>query len=267
MVSISRLYTHVFFDLYGTLFDIRVDEDRAELWEKLQAFLGARGAHYDSVSELKETYELALKETTNHAIEAHGIHAEIDVAAVFDVLYSTKNMLVDESVIAKTASFFREHSTTYLELYPQAREMLYILRRMGVKSVLVSNAQSLYTIPELYEFNLPQLFDQMYMSSDYGVKKPSRDFFDAVLEGCGAERSHVLMVGNELGCDIYGATQSGLDAVYMHTNLSVEGDPVTTPEAVCNIEGAGYGQLLSYLCDEEVVIEGEGSQARVKPVK
>lgn len=267
MVPISRLYTHVFFDLYGTLFDIHVDENKPELWEKLQEFLGARGAHYDNVDELKHTYDHALKEATNHAIEAHGIHAEIDVAAVFDVLYSTKNMLVDESVVAQTASFFREHSTTYLELYPQAREMLYILRRMGVKPVLVSNAQSLYTLPELYEFNLPKLFDQIYISSDYGIKKPSRDFFDSVLAGCGAERSHVLMVGNELGCDIYGAAQSGLDAAYMHTNLSVEGDPATSPDAVCNIEGPDFAQLLSYLCNEEVIIEGEGSQARVKPVE
>lgn len=61
-------YESYIFDLYGTLVDIRTDEEREELWDKLALFYGYYDAHY-TPEELKRRYgelvsgkEAALKE-------------------------------------------------------------------------------------------------------------------------------------------------------------------------------------------------------------
>ena len=49
----DRRYDTVLFDLYGTLVDIRTDEDDPEAWETLRDFLDEAGAHYDSADQLR----------------------------------------------------------------------------------------------------------------------------------------------------------------------------------------------------------------------
>lgn len=49
----NKNYTHVFFDLYGTLLDIATDEESDATWEVLRKFLAENGAEYEDVKELK----------------------------------------------------------------------------------------------------------------------------------------------------------------------------------------------------------------------
>ena len=52
----DRRYDTVLFDLYGTLVDIRTDEDDPEAWETLRDFLDEAGAHYDSADQLRDRF-------------------------------------------------------------------------------------------------------------------------------------------------------------------------------------------------------------------
>lgn len=51
----NTMYDTCIFDLYGTLVDIRTDEDKAELWERLSLFYAYYGAKY-APDELKRSY-------------------------------------------------------------------------------------------------------------------------------------------------------------------------------------------------------------------
>ena len=58
------LYKTYIFDLYGTLIDIKTDEDLPELWENLAGIYSAYGAYY-SPSELKKAYIALCAEETD----------------------------------------------------------------------------------------------------------------------------------------------------------------------------------------------------------
>ena len=73
-----------------------------------------------------------------------------------------------------------------------------------------------------------ELFDGIYLSSDYGCKKPDRRFFELLLKERDISPESAIMIGNDSVCDIRGAKSVGLSTLYMHSNISPE-EPL--PEA------------------------------------
>ena len=69
-------------------------------------------------------------------------------------------------------------TTTRLRLYDGVPAMLAMLRARGGRLYLLSNAQAIFTTCELRALGLEGAFDAVYLSSDYGCKKPDRRFFD-----------------------------------------------------------------------------------------
>ena len=49
------MYKNYVFDLYGTLVDIRTNENKAYLWDKMAEIMGFYGAVYER-QELKQKY-------------------------------------------------------------------------------------------------------------------------------------------------------------------------------------------------------------------
>ena len=107
-----------------------------------------------------------------------------------------------------------------IRLYPGARELLEALRAAGRRVWLLSNAQAIFTRDELAGLQIADLFDGVYLSSDYGVKKPDRRFFDVLLRERRIVPETAVMVGNDGLCDIAGARALGLATVYIRSNLS-----------------------------------------------
>ena len=267
MVTISRLYTEIFCDLYGTLFDIHTDEENPRVWDEMCRYMNKRGTHFSNGEELFNTYRDVLAKAQIIGQEERGQYVEVDYVPVWQAVYEASGAHVYESTAYDTATYFHVTSTDYLKPYPHAREFLAVLRRKGIRPILVSNAQAAYTIPDLKEHHLLECFDQIYISSTYGIKKPDKRFFNIALAECATERSHVVYLGNEIECDIMGATRAGIDAIYLHTPLSVPTDPAECPEAIVNIEGPDYDAVLSWLCEDDVRIAGEGAAAHILPRK
>ena len=73
-------------------------------------------------------------------------------------------------------------------------------------------------------WTLQNYFDGIFISSEHGVKKPDIRFFEKLLETYGICREQAIMIGNDGICDIEGAKEAGLAALYVHSNLSPEED-------------------------------------------
>ena len=71
---------------------------------------------------------------------------------------------------------------------------------------------------------LTDCFDGIYISSDYGCRKPDRRFFDALLTEQGVRPEEALMIGNDLQTDIAGGRNAGMKTLYIHSNLSPAAD-------------------------------------------
>ena len=121
------------------------------------------------------------------------------------------------------------------------------LREAGVGVVLLSNAQSCYTRPELEMTGLADVLDDVIISSEEGMRKPARDLYMSALDRELVTAERLLMVGNDETNDIIGAAAAGIDGAYFRTEISPTHDPVVSRHAVCSFTGADYDGLLDYV--------------------
>lgn len=210
------MYRNYIFDFYGTLADIRTDEEKPFLWEKMSEIYSALGAFYEP-GELRQAFR-RLEEAQKEEIGTED--AEPDLTKVFALLYGEKNVSCDAGQARMTAITFRALSREFLRAYDGVEELLGELRRRGKGVYLLSNAQTDFTRPEIEMLGLTSYFDGIFISSEQGCKKPSPLFFQRLLERYGLEPSESIMIGNDEAADIAGARQAGMDSLYIHTDIS-----------------------------------------------
>lgn len=263
------MYENYFFDLYGTLVDIRTDETKPSLWRGIADFYSRCGAGY-SEEEIRGRYFGLCAEEVDVLARAHpelGVEGvEIELRNVFRRMFEEKGVSASAPRVEDTAVLFRRMSFCQRpRLMNGVKKTLEGLRRRGARLYLLSNAQSCFTIPELrwlgvldgssdrendggdldrdhecggfeWDFdgrtdwgvnagidddgsdrNLVGVFDGIFLSSDFGCKKPAPQFFHAALKRAGLTSSEVLMVGNDPTADIRGADSVGMKSRYIHS--------------------------------------------------
>ena len=121
------MYETCIFDLYGTLVDIRTDEEKPGLWEKLALFYAYHGALY-TPDELRNSYRRLTGEMTagQEALrrDAHEAFPEIRIEEVFQAMFRGKGISADEALVRHAGQFFRILSTDFVRLYDGTKEML-----------------------------------------------------------------------------------------------------------------------------------------------
>ncbi len=203
---------NILFDLYGTLADIRTDEESPAFWARL----AEGGAAFT-----REQYLARCREEAAKLPEA----GEIDLLRVFSVLTGKKG-----EALSAFARFFREASLVRLRLFPYAAELLAALRAAGARLFLFSNAQACFTREELRLLGLEHCFDGILLSSEAGVKKPSRAFFEHGFRLFGLAAEECVYVGNDFMDDVGGAHGAGMRCLYLQTEQSGEYPDPPTPD-------------------------------------
>jgi len=213
------------FDLYGTLIDIKTDENKSVLWSSMANYYSMFGALYTD-NDLRLEYsrlcrletDAIIKKSKKTRYKLDEREAEIDLYNVFAQLFENKGVKADEADVKRAAVTFRSISLEKLRLFPGAINLLETLKARGKKVYLFSNAQELFTIPELHATGLYDYFDDIKISSAIGAKKPSQAFYTAALKGLKASES--VMIGNDEFADIRGAMTSGMSACYIQSEQS-----------------------------------------------
>lgn len=228
------MYTDLIFDLYGTLVDIHTDENET-VWEKTAIYFGFYGAHY-TAAELESAFRAAMARRHAQAGQNYECFPDIPCEQVFTELFWDKGIVQNADALGVAAAqLFRIASMEYIRLYPGVLDALEYLRSKGHRLWLLSNAQRVFTAYELRHLGLGKQFDGIYISSDYGCRKPDKRFFRALLEEQHLQPENCLMIGNDRDTDIAGAKASSLATLYMHTNLTpaqqAAADPALMPGA------------------------------------
>jgi len=200
------MLTHVLFDLYGTLLDIKTDEQAPETALAFEGWVEQRYGMQARAGEHEQPLVSDLRRMQPGARE----HAEPDIDPV--IRRHLERILgrgVAPEEVRDAAQSFRSSSRQLLRPIAGARQALQLLgARFGLG--LVSNAQWLFTEDELASSGLTELLAVKVISSELGVRKPSRDIFLAALERVGARAEHTLFVGNDPVDDVLGASSAGL---------------------------------------------------------
>ena len=225
-------YTDLVFDLYGTLVDIHTEENDL-VWEKCALYFGFYGAHYTG-EELKAAFGQAMRNREAKAGQSYECFPDIPFEQVMAELFRAKGVEENaEELGINAAQLFRICSIEYIRLYPDVLEALALLRQKGYRLWLLSNAQRIFTAYELCHLGLGEQLDGIYISSDYGCRKPDIRFYNALLKEQNLEAGKCLMIGNDRETDIAGAKKAGMDTLYMHTNLTppdqAEANPALFP--------------------------------------
>lgn len=235
----------VVFDLYGTLIRIHTDEEDLErVWKPMTFYYGYHGAKYDGPNQLRQAYRAEVRRRQRAADARFGPGCgEVALEQVLEVLFRKKGVpWVTGEMVRGAGMLLRAYSTDQAELYPGVHQMLDTLRSAGKKVFLLSNAQRLFTWPEMTMLELCSRFDRIFLSSDWGIKKPSPDYFGLVLQECGCPPDQVMMVGNSIHDDIAPARALGMHTCFLNTDGLNE-----TPECDLVCEGADYEKLLQTL--------------------
>lgn len=233
---------HYIFDLYGTLLDIRTDEDADTTWNAFAAWMTAHGMPCRG-SWLRRVYRERCRALTR---AAGGTQCpEIELTPVFASICRQLDRRASDALIHASGEAFRRCSTRLLTPYPNTLRVLEGLRAAGKNVWLLTNAQRLYTWQELEATGLLPYFDDVLISSDEGCKKPDPAFFRRLLDRHGLDARDCLMVGNDSTADIAGAAAVGMDALYVRTAISPANDP--TPACRYVFEDGDIGHVLETL--------------------
>ncbi|MCR5508935.1 MAG: HAD family hydrolase [Lachnospiraceae bacterium] len=239
-------YRNYIFDLYGTLIDLNVDERSTQLWTLLAGFYNVYGCDV-SAAELKDVFFKADKEERELLKKERGLrYPEIRLEKVFSRLLfecgkdhpvsasvaglgvdrlraeyawdkeRVINTVLDSEWCMAAANLFRVASRQYIRLFPDTLKVLDGLKKRGKKVYLLSNAQKIFTMPEIEAFGLDERFDAMYISSDHYMMKPDTGFMDILLENEKLDRSECVMVGDDPVNDGSIAVNSGMDCILIN---------------------------------------------------
>lgn len=217
------MYKNYIFDLYGTLIDIKTDEESQLLWEKMALIYGYRGAYYEP-EQLHRLYRKYVQEEIDVALKRwpNFPYPDIKIETVFKRLFEEKNVRVTSRDIAETCAFFRCISTEHIALYDGVIDLLDSLKAKGKKIYLITNAQRGFTMNELIKFNLIDYFEDIVISSDRHYSKPDKRLIQIFFRRNAIEKSESIMIGNDAICDIKFAHDFGIDTLYIHQDISPE---------------------------------------------
>ena len=202
----------IIFDLYGTLVDIWTDEDDLSVYYSLCKFLHYYGVFFEP-GELAARYQ---ESAAAHLLDHPGPYGEIDVFLVFeDILSAGLRKSPERALVICLARLFRSLSTNRLGLFPDA---LPALEKLGTnyRLGLVSDAQWVFSEPEIRFLGLERYLETVVLSSRYFVRKPAPQIYSHALRAMKLQPSQALYVGNDPARDVPGPQAIGMPVAIIH---------------------------------------------------
>lgn len=127
-----------------------------------------------------------------------------------------------------------------VDLMPNADKLLMALSQKS-DCYLATNAKDSTKddiIKALNRVGLDIYFKDIFCYRQLGVSKPSKEYFDLILEKLHVNRDDIIMVGDNIETDIYGVQKLGINTIlYDPTNVHKEytGRKVTDLLTILNI--------------------------------
>lgn len=232
----------IVFDLGHTLMEFQAEWDDVFLQGRLrlQEFLKAHGLPVPP--EFIENFEKNREQGYARSDQTHVEHtAEQALLRSFREfqLNGAAKKLVREALEAYFAPEVERWNR-----YPDSLPVLETLRGLGYRIGLISNATDHSFVLRCAErIGVTPYLDPIISSAEFLVRKPHPDIFLQVANLWGMEPEQMVMVGDQLYYDVYGARQVRMKAIWMKRDTdkaytyipeSVKQDSLLIPDAVAN---------------------------------
>ena len=200
----------ILFDLYGTLVDILTDEWDMSTYRTLSQFLS-----YFEIYHTPEELAAKYQQKTAEKMMAYqeGPYGEIDVFQVFEeILIEGWHKQPERGMVIWLARLFRSLTRRRFGLFEDTLPLLQELEgnyQMGI----VSDAQWVFSEPEIRMLGLSKYLDPIVLSSRYFIRKPDPQIYAHALRAMRIDPSEALYVGNDPETDVTGPQAIGMPVV------------------------------------------------------
>lgn len=241
------MYKNIIFDLYGTLIDIKTDEESSSFWHSITDFYKKNKANYKQ-DELKSTYLFLCNKYKKKISKIKKTdYVDIELYFVFKKLYLLKNINPTPKLVKETMNYFREKSTKYIKLYDHVKELLTLLIDKKCNLYVLSDAQRYFTIPEIKKLGIDKYFKDIYISSIYRISKPNKDYFEILIDKHNLNKEETIYIGNDYNKDIIGARNANVKSIYVKSNLSPKDDYIYEKEIAKCVSSSNLLDIINFL--------------------
>lgn len=200
-------YSLVFFDADNTLFDFTKSQEIA---------------FRDSVSSFKINYHtdslfFEYKKTNRELwekLEQGSISLEELKILRFKRIFEMHKINQDPIIFG---DYYMQKLSESTHLLSYAVQICQFIKSQNIKVGIITNG---YTETQKKRIKHSELFpyiDSITISEETGFRKPQPQIFEIALNNYnGIRKQEVLMVGDNLNADIYGANQFGFDSCWFH---------------------------------------------------
>lgn len=235
----------VVFDIYKTLIDIQTDEESLGPYVFLSQWLSYHGVATDPPALRLRYLDLCSDEISRKEAP----FPDFDIGRVFSrILLDAERLDLDvDAKSRELALLFRMLTTKSISVYPGVVELLAALKgkvRLGI----ISNAQRLFTMPELSKFGLVHFFDAIVLSSDFGMRKPDPKIFRSLLDAIAVAPEEAVFIGDSLFDDVYGAGKVGMKTIWICREGRCADQMSSVPaKPDYVVEGGAYEKVMKLL--------------------
>jgi putative hydrolase of the HAD superfamily len=207
----------VFFDLYGTLIDIKTDEYDPWVYSVLSQFLSYRTVKI-APDELRDTY---FGEIKWHLQQSREEHPEVDVYKIFcEIMHRYGNKRYPKSIVIDTAMLFRSLTRRHFGLFPSVLDTLTSFGKKYIVAI-ISDAQWVFAEPEMKMLGLDRFFRLRILSSRFGFKKPDVRLFKIAMEKLRVRPEESVYIGDNPDKDLFGARGAGMKFILFSSDFQV----------------------------------------------
>ncbi|MBI3027407.1 TIGR02253 family HAD-type hydrolase [Candidatus Woesearchaeota archaeon] len=185
----------VIFDLDNTLIDfMRMKKLSCDAAISAMIGAGLNTSKHEAMRELFALYDkYGLEEKT-----------------IFQKFLKKVSKKIDYEILASGIVAYRRVRAGFLEPYPHVIDVLFELKKRGIKLAIVSDAPRLKAWIRLVSMKINHLFDVVVAFEDTKELKPSTKPFEVAFKRLKLKPSECLMVGDRPERDIKGAKKLGM---------------------------------------------------------
>ncbi len=196
----------VFFDLYGTLINIKTDEGDMSTYEALSRYLSYHFVFISSES-LKKIY---FEKVQQHLVQSREPFPEVDVYKIFfDIMHSYGTKKYSKNIVIDISMLFRSLTIRRFEAFEGIYDVLGEISHK-YKTALISDAQWVFTEPEMAILGIDRFFKCRLFSSRYGFKKPDKRLFNIAMKKTGVRPEESIYIGDNPIRDMVGSKMAGM---------------------------------------------------------
>lgn len=188
----------VLFDMDNTLFDFIAA--KLEACREILSHIGKERG--DIAGEPSELFRYFLR----------GVYGFEDYENIRD--YMQERNLFTAQGYRECCEIYEREKLQNLELYPAVTDTLDKLRELGLKLVIITDADRHHALARLTRVGLLKYFDLLVAADMTGTKKPDPAHFLFALEAIGTKPGETLVVGDSIKRDIVPACKLGLKTAY-----------------------------------------------------